>query len=332
MEQLVSLVYAVSFFSVLIAFAFAVYLYFWVKSQPVQNKKILEVSGLIRAGANTFMRQEYGVLAKFAGVAAVVILLLLPSPIWTGGFTDNIAMAIAYLAGTAFSALAGKIGILVATLSNGRAAEGASKGIRPAFLIGFRGGAVMGLSVVGFCLLGVMAVLIIAGDASILLGFSFGASSLALFAKAGGGIFTKTADVSADLTGKVELGISYNVGYAVAIALRYVPDVQSDFTKIKHAQEARGIEMSGKASVWEQLKKMSMIIFPLIFSSMDRIDVVSNAMELRGFGKHKKRTWYKGRKLTKTDYMTLAFAAVFMIASLWITFADGNRFYNPFSR
>ena len=80
------------------------------------------------------------------------------------------------------------------------------------------------------------------------------------------------------------------------------------------------------------LKKMSMIIFPLIFSSMDRIDVVSNAMELRGFGKHKKRTWYKGRKLTKTDYMTLAFAAVFMIASLWITFADGNRFYNPFSR
>lgn len=207
MEQLVSLVYAVSFFSVLIAFAFAVYLYFWVKSQLVQNKKILEVSGLIRAGANTFMRQEYGVLAKFAGVAAVVILLLLPSPIWTGGFTDNIAMAIAYLAGTAFSALAGKIGILVATLSNGRAAEGASKGIRPAFLIGFRGGAVMGLSVVGFCLLGVMAVLIIAGDASILLGFSFGASSLALFAKAGGGIFTKTADVSADLTGKVELGI-----------------------------------------------------------------------------------------------------------------------------
>ena len=95
---------------------------------------------------------------------------------------------------------------------------------------------------------------------------------------------------------------------------------------------AINLDGSGKASVWERLKKMSMIIFPLIFSSMDRIDVVSNAMELRGFGKHKKRTWYKGRKLTKTDYMTLAFAAVFMIASLWITFADGNRFYNPFSR
>ena len=105
------------------------------------------------------------------------------------------------------SAIAGKIGIVVATLSNSRAAEAAQKGIKPAFLIGFRGGAVMGLLVVGCSLLGVAAVLWAVGDASILLGFSFGASSLALFAKAGGGIFTKTADVSADITGKVELGI-----------------------------------------------------------------------------------------------------------------------------
>ncbi|MBQ7006774.1 MAG: sodium-translocating pyrophosphatase, partial [Oscillospiraceae bacterium] len=104
-------------------------------------------------------------------------------------------------------AIAGKIGIMVATLSNSRAAEAAQKGIKPAFLIGFRGGAVMGLLVVGCSLLGVAAVLWVVGDASILLGFSFGASSLALFAKAGGGIFTKTADVSADITGKVELGI-----------------------------------------------------------------------------------------------------------------------------
>ena len=107
-------------------------------------------------------------------------------------------------------------------------------------------------------------------------------------------VTTNPSEFAASLN---RIGISYNVGYAVAIALRYVPDVQSDFTKIKHAQEARGIEMSSKASVWKRLKKMSMIIFPLIFSSMDRIDVVSNAMELRGFGKHKKRTWYKGKKL-----------------------------------
>ncbi len=207
MEPLLQLTYAISFFSVVIAFAFAFYLYLWVKKQPAENKKIIQVSGLIRDGAHTFMRKEYQVLARFAGVAAIIILVLLPDPIWSGAVGDNIAIAIAYLAGTTLSAIAGRIGILVATASNSRAAEGASRGLKPAFLIGFRGGAVMGLAVVGFSLLGVMAVLAITADATILLGFSFGASSLALFAKAGGGIFTKTADVSADLTGKVELGI-----------------------------------------------------------------------------------------------------------------------------
>ncbi|MGI6254831.1 MAG: sodium-translocating pyrophosphatase [Acutalibacter sp.] len=206
-ESQLGLFYGLSFLCVALAFAFAAYLYLWVKKQRTENARIQEVSLLIKQGANTFMRREYLVLAKFAAVAAVVILLLLPSPIWSGSPVDNIAMAIAYLCGTALSAVAGKIGILVATLSNGRTAEAAQKGIKPAFLIGFRGGAVMGLLVVGCSLLGVASVLLITGDSSILLGFSFGASSLALFAKAGGGIFTKTADVSADLTGKVELGI-----------------------------------------------------------------------------------------------------------------------------
>lgn len=140
-------------------------------------------------------------------------------------------------------------------------------------------------------------------------------------------VTTNPSEFAASLN---KLGISYNVGYAIAIALRYVPDVQADFTKIKHAQEARGIEMSSKTSLWDRLKKMSMIIFPLLFSSMDRIDVVSNAMELRGFGKHKKRTWYMGKKLTKNDYLTIAFVVVFMVVALTITFSNGSRFFNPF--
>ncbi len=143
-------------------------------------------------------------------------------------------------------------------------------------------------------------------------------------------MFIVTTNPSEFAAGLNKLGVGYNVGYAIAIALRYVPDVQSDFTKIKHAQEARGIEMSGKTSLWDRMKKMSMIIFPLLFSSMDRIDVVSNAMELRGFGKHKKRTWYMEKKLTKSDYLTIGFVIVFMIAALGVTFADGSRFYNPF--
>ncbi len=207
MEQHLSLFYGLSFLIAAIAFAYAAYLYVWVKRQPLTNGKIIEVAALIREGANTFMRREYKILAIFASVIAVLILLFLPAPIWAGSMMANAAMALSYIAGTVLSAIAGKIGIMVAGLSNGRCAEGAQKGIKPAFLIGFRGGAVMGLIVVGCSLFGVAAVLMLVGDASILLGFSFGASSLALFAKAGGGIFTKTADVSADLTGKVELGI-----------------------------------------------------------------------------------------------------------------------------
>lgn len=191
----------------LLAFAFAVWLYLWVKRQPCENQKIIKATGLIRAGARTFLRKEYAVLARFAGVAAVLIFVFLPKPVWQGEIIHNVWMVVAYIFGTLFSAVAGKIGLEVATIANGRSAEAAKKGIAPSFMAGFRGGAVMGMAVVGASLLGVTLVYLITRDATTVLGFSFGASSLALFAKAGGGIFTKTADISADLVGKVELGI-----------------------------------------------------------------------------------------------------------------------------
>ncbi|MDP3446740.1 MAG: sodium-translocating pyrophosphatase [Eubacteriales bacterium] len=191
----------------LLAFAYAAWLYLWVKRQPCENRKIIKATGLIRAGARTFLRKEYAVLARFAGVAAVLIFVFLPKPIWQGEIVHNIWMVVAYIFGTVFSAIAGKIGLEVATIANGRSAEAAKKGIAPSFMAGFRGGAVMGMAVVGASLLGVTLVYLLTKDATTILGFSFGASSLALFAKAGGGIFTKTADISADLVGKVELGI-----------------------------------------------------------------------------------------------------------------------------
>lgn len=196
--------------SILIAiasFGFAFWLYHWVNKQPSSNERIREVSTLIRRGANTFLAKEYKVLARFVGVAALLIFVFLPTPIWQSSLLANLTMAIAYICGAVFSAIAGKIGIQVATIANVKTAEAAQKGIRPAFMAGFRGGAVMGMAVVGTSLLGVTAVFMITGNTTALLGFSFGASSLALFAKAGGGIFTKTADISADLVGKVELGI-----------------------------------------------------------------------------------------------------------------------------
>ena len=208
MQNFLPLFYGLSFLTAVIAFLFALYLFLWVRKRKVENPEIERISALIKEGANTFLRREYKLLAAFAGGVALLILLVFPKPIWNGQALENVLTALAYLAGTALSALAGKIGILVATLSNGRCAEAARKGLKDAFLIGFRGGSVMGLLVVGCSLFGVAAVLLIAGDTTTLIGFSFGASSLALFAKAGGGIFTKTADVSADLTGKVELGIA----------------------------------------------------------------------------------------------------------------------------
>jgi len=191
----------------ILAFAFAAWLYNWVKSRHSENARIAEVGGLIRQGSFTFIRKEYQMLAIFAGIMSALILVFLPSPIWSGNPVNNVTMAIAYWVGTAFSGFAGVIGISIATIANVKTAEAAQHGIRPSFLAGFRGGSVMGMAVVGATLLGVTLVYTVTKDTSVLLGFSFGASSLALFAKAGGGIFTKAADISADIVGKVELGI-----------------------------------------------------------------------------------------------------------------------------
>lgn len=143
-------------------------------------------------------------------------------------------------------------------------------------------------------------------------------------------IFVVTTNPSEFAASLNRIGISYNIGYAISIALRYIPDVQDDFHKIKNAQEARGIELSGKGKLMDRIKNTSAIIFPLVFSSMGRIDTISNAMELRGFGKHKKRSWYMERPLKRNDYLVLVFSILFMIVSLVITYADGSRFFNPF--
>ena len=189
------------------SFVVAAYFYKWVKQLPVANARLEEVGKLIRDGAFTFLKREYRILGLFAAVVMVLIILFFPEPIWHGNPGKNITMAIVYLFGTALSALAGYVGISIATLSNVRAATAAQESIQKSFMAGFRGGAVMGMAVVGTSLAGASLVYLVTQDPEIVMAFSFGASSLALFAKAGGGIFTKTADIAADLTGKVELGI-----------------------------------------------------------------------------------------------------------------------------
>jgi K(+)-stimulated pyrophosphate-energized sodium pump len=191
----------------LISILVGLYFYRYVDKQDSGTEKMREISDAIRTGARAFLKREYTTLAFFVGAISVLLLIFLPSPIWSGNPINNISIALAYLFGSGFSALAGFLGLTIATKANAKVANGAQQGLNKAFPIGFRGGAVMGFSVVGIGLLGISIVYFITGDPQMVLGFSFGASALALFAKAGGGIYTKTADISADLVGKVELDL-----------------------------------------------------------------------------------------------------------------------------
>ena len=140
-------------------------------------------------------------------------------------------------------------------------------------------------------------------------------------------VTTDPSELAASLNG---IGVPYSIAYSLEIALRYIPDVQDEFFRIRNAQEARGIEMSSKGKLIERIKNTASIIFPLLFSSMERIEVVSNAMELRGFGKKKTRSWYSRRPLVAADYAVMAFIILFFVVTMVITYADGSRYFNPF--
>ncbi len=161
------------------------------------NDKMKEIMGFIHEGAMAFLFREYRVLIIFVAVLSVII----------GVFLKSWLTTLCFIAGAGCSVLAGYIGMQVATKANARTANAAQKGQNEALGIAFRGGAVMGMCVVGLGVLGVGILYIIIRDASIVTGFGLGASSIALFARVGGGIYTKAADVGADLVGKVEAGI-----------------------------------------------------------------------------------------------------------------------------
>lgn len=143
-------------------------------------------------------------------------------------------------------------------------------------------------------------------------------------------LFVSTTNPSEFAASLNKLGVKYSVAYSVALALRYIPDVQQEYHEISQAQQARGIEMSKKASVVQRLRSASSILIPLILSSMEKIEVVSNAMELRSFGKHKKRTWYMARPFRTADILSMVGCALLVVLALWCNYRNGSRFYNPF--
>ena len=127
------------------------------------------------------------------------------------------------------------------------------------------------------------------------------------------------------------VGVSYKIAYSVSLALRYIPDIQREYHDISMAQQARGLEMSGrKEGLFKRLKNAATMLFPLIISSMDRIEIIANAMELRGFGKGKKRTWYSARPFSSGDYICLIVCALLLLLSLALHFVNHGRYLNPF--
>ncbi|MFH1236838.1 MAG: sodium-translocating pyrophosphatase [Candidatus Aenigmatarchaeota archaeon] len=182
--------------SVVIALVFAGYMAWTLKKKPEGNDKMKEISGIIHNGALTYLNKQYKILSVFVVVMAIILLVLIGKE-----------TAASFVLGAVFSALTGNIGMRIATRSNAKTTEGCRKSLNEGLRIAFSSGTVMGMSVVGLGLLGVAFLYIVFGDPQIIYGFGFGASSIALFARVGGGIFTKAADVGADLVGKVEKGI-----------------------------------------------------------------------------------------------------------------------------
>ncbi len=186
----------------------------WVSKQDIGTEKMQKIASFINEGAIAFLKAEYKVLTIFVASLAIILIVTSQSD------TSSPLIALSFVVGAICSGLAGYIGMKIATKANVRTANAARKGLNPALKIAFAGGSVMGLSVVGLGILGLSILFIFYSHVfgvdtyanlskviSILTGFSFGASTIALFARVGGGIYTKAADVGADLVGKVESGI-----------------------------------------------------------------------------------------------------------------------------
>lgn len=191
----------VEILALIVAILAVLFMGFTIKSKimPVSkgNKRMTEIAGHIKDGAMTFISREYKYIAIFVVVVAVLIAIFL-----------NIKIMICYILGSVFSMLAGYIGMRVSTEANARCANMALEdGTNGALKVAFSGGSVMGFAVTGLGFLGIMITYLVYRDPAILMGYSLGASSVALFARVGGGIYTKAADLGADLVGKVEAGI-----------------------------------------------------------------------------------------------------------------------------
>ncbi|NLG27568.1 MAG: sodium/proton-translocating pyrophosphatase, partial [Chloroflexi bacterium] len=240
----------------------AVYLWFWTMKQANENPVMKAFSEAVQEGAAAYLKRLFEALGLLAGVIAVILLITLG---WE--------KAVAYVFGAACSAAAGYVGMTVATRANARVAWAARGGLQKAFPVGFNAGAVMGFAMVGVALIGMTIIYMIFGRPDVVLGFSFGASSLALLAKAGGGICTKTADIGADLVGKVEFNlaeddprnpavIADNVGDNVGDVAGMGADIFDSYVASVVAVMVLGYELYSK-----QANGIDYIVLPLVLGA-----------------------------------------------------------------
>ena len=257
----------------------AIAIYFWVMRQDAGTEKAQQVAGWIREGAASYLKRLYTALTLVAVVLGFVIAIVFSfnlSQLGTGSVdiapSNGLIMAAAFIFGALCSAIAGYMGMTVAVQANVRSAVAVSDTLNKGFRVAFYAGSVMGLAMVGLAVIGMSVIFLVTGNPEVVLGFSFGASTLALLAKAGGGIYTKTADIAADLVGKIEVGIpeddprnpavvADNVGDNVGDVAGMGADIFDSYVASTVAAMLLGAVMAGPDS-------LKYTIFPLVLCTL----------------------------------------------------------------
>ena len=294
-----------------IALLFAAYLAAKVSKQDAVTERMKEIAGAIAEGARAFLTAEYKILIVFVVVLFVLI----------GLGVGNWVTAVCFVVGALFSTIAGYCGMTVATKANVRTANAAKEsGMNKALSIAFSGGAVMGMCVAGLGALGVSLVYIVTKNVDVLFGFSLGASSIALFARVGGGIYTKAADVGADLVGKVEAGIPEDDPRNPAVIADNVGDNVGDVAGMgADLFESYCGSLISALTLGVAVSEVSGVLFPLAIAGCGLIASILGTFFVRG-GENTNPQ----KALTKGSYASSAIVIIASLALSWVLFGNMN--------
>ncbi len=313
-----------------ISLGVALYLYFWVIKQDPGTERAKEVASWIKEGSNAYLVKLYralGILAVLIGAIIAIVFSIQPETAGGGAvtlhFKDGLIMSLAFIAGAISSAISGYLGMRVAVEANVRTATAANFSLSRAFKLSFNAGAVLGLAMVGMAVIGMSLILLWTGTAEAVLGFSFGASMLALLAKAGGGIYTKTADIAADLVGKVEVGIPEDDPRNPAVVADNVGDNVGDVAGMgadifdSYVASAVAVMLLGASMGLSQAEHIKYTVVPLILCMLGIIASLIGVSLVRV-----KEGQKPGPALNRGTVVTCIIFAIFLL--FFVRFTDVN--------